>query len=456
MKHTQLNVRNYSSFALVIFLISSVSVGFGTIDLIMVARKGGIHVAAVGQGDLITIGLVALFVGFVDTFSSRLAMAEGSGQTSRRLPVLTAALLLMVGVCEAAGVLLVIGVKPFLELAHQDPRLIPLVNDFVSVRMYSIGLMIAYAAVSEALKICGLKNVTFSVLCVGFGANALLDWLFLYSGLAAAFSSPEQAVATATVAAQALMTCCSLVIFGWQLRKRHDQFDRPSKDDVVGEFWSMARTAPGVGVRHLNDYMGSIIPMMFVGTIGIQPVAAYAVGAKIYTIFCRVPQACVSATFMYYGYEVGREAPPDRLAKLSRTLLTYAAIPTAVATVLVAGTAPWLVRIFSNGTLDTGLAERMLFAFMITVPLYIFEASYGELLTVHQRGGLLSVTSTLTTWFIMIPLAAYGVFVLHSAVLAIAIGGIASTAVIVYLFRRALRKDHWTPTAEELAEVQVA
>jgi hypothetical protein len=40
---------------------------------------------------------------------------------------------------------------------------------------------------------------------------------------------------------------------------------------------------------------------------------------------------------------------------------------------------------------------------MNTVPLYLFEAAYGEILTVHQQAGLLSVSSTVTTWLLMIP-----------------------------------------------------
>jgi multidrug resistance protein, MATE family len=455
MRHTEFTLRNFSGFAVVIFLISTVSVSFGAVDLLMVAPKGIEHVAAVGQGDLIIIGLFAFFGGFVDVFSSKLAMAEGRGESARRLPVLVGALLLTAAVCALIAALVAVGIGPFLRLTGQDPELVPLVEDYTSVRLYSVALLIVYVAISEALKISGLKNVTFTVLVIGFGANAGLNWLFLYGPPSGGFSSPESAVATATVVAQALMAACSLTVFLWQMGKRGKRFERPKAAEVRTEFLAMMRVGPGIGVRHLNDYMGSIIPMMFVGLLGVQALAAYALAAKIYTIICRVPQSCVTGTFVFYSYAVGRETPPDELKRKAGTMLLYTAVPTLVSSALVVVFSSWLVRFFSDGTVDIGLAQAMLFGFMATVPLYILEASYGELLTVHQRGGLLSLSSTLTTWFIMIPLAIYGVVVLKSGPLAIALGGVVATAVQVWIFWRALHKTHWTVARNQPAEVPV-
>jgi hypothetical protein len=67
----------------------------------------------------------------------------------------------------------------------------------------------------------------------------------------------------------------SRAVFLRQIRTRG-----PSPDPatcVWAEFGSIARTAPGVGARHLNDYLGAIVPLLFVGVLGVAPVAAYAV-----------------------------------------------------------------------------------------------------------------------------------------------------------------------------------
>jgi multidrug resistance protein, MATE family len=452
MKHTQLTIKNFSGLAIAEFLIGSVTVGFGVIDLVMIAPKGSLHVAAVGLADLIIIGLFAFFGGIADIFAARLAQAEGSGQTMRRLPALgTAFGVTMVGYA-VVGVLVSLVISPLLRLAGQDPVLIPLVDDYTAVRLYGVVLTLSYVAVNIACRICGLRNATVAVLCGGFTVNAILNWLFLYGPPQSWFASPERAVASATVGAQVLMLMASLAILAWQLHKRPEPLGRTVMKEIGPELASMSRTAPGVGIRHLNDYMGSIIPMMFVGTLGVSAVAAMAVGAKIFTLFCRVPQSCVGSAFVYYGYEVGRATSPTELRRTARTLVRWTAIPTGIATVLTLAFSPWLVRLFGGADLDRGLAIEMLVAYLVVVPVYIFGAAYGEILTVHQRGGLMSLSSTVTTWFIMIPIAAFGVFVWHSAPLALGLGGVVSTAVIVFIFRRALEKGHWSVRAQPMAE----
>jgi multidrug resistance protein, MATE family len=444
VQHTRLTPRNYAGFATTIFLITSVSVGFGAVDLIMITPKGVDHVAAVGQAELFVAAMSAFFIGIVDTFSSRAAMAEGRGTTAQRLPVLAAAFVLLLLAGEVVGLAITALIEPFLGLVNQQPDLIPLVGDYVGVRAGTVGLLLSYLATTEILKICGLKNYSFAALLAGFGLNALFNWVFLYTGAASHFSSPESAVASATVLAQVLMTAASVAVFIRQLRGRAEPFVRPERRGVLAEFASMARTGPGIGVRHLNDYAAAIIPVLFIGTLGVQAVAAAVVATKIYTLYCRIPQACTSTTFVYYSYAVGRDEPD--LAGRARTLLGYAAIPTAIGALIVLALGPWLIDVFGSESLDSALAMAVLLAFMLPLPLYLLEATFAEILSVHQRGGLMSLSSTLATYLLTIPVAWYAVFVLHSAPLAILFSWV-SSPLLVLLFWRALRRDHWQPAA---------
>jgi Na+-driven multidrug efflux pump len=435
MRHTQLTVQNYASFSLVVLTLGLVTVGFGTVDLLMVAPKGLTHVAAVGQGDLIVAGVYAFFIGVVDTFSSRLAVSEGEGRTGARLPVLVAALLVLLVPCQLLALAFVAGTEPLLSLLGQSREVIPLVGDYVAVRICSLAPVIVYFAASEALKICGAKNLSAWNLVAGFAVNAALNWVFLYTGFADSFSSPEAAVATSSVLAQTFMAVCGAWLFVRQMRARNEHLRRPTRPEVSAEFRSMARTAPGVGARHLNDYAGSLLPLMFIGTMGVHILAPAVVATKIYTLFCRVPQACFSATFVFYGYALGRDG--SNLAAVLRRLRAYAAAPTVLATLLVLPCAPWLVAAFASDGLDKGLAQSLLFAYLLYVPAYFFEQFSGELLTVHQRGGLLFTASTLVTYALTVPLAWLAVSTLHSAFAAIAVKGL-STAVLALVFWRAL------------------
>jgi MATE family multidrug resistance protein len=456
MKHTELTTRNYAGFATTIFLTGLVSVGFGAIDILLISPKGLDQVAAVGLGDVVNAGLTALLaIGVVDTFSSRLAIAEGRADLARRLPELAAALLVLLLVAQALAVLLSFAVEPGLRLAGQSRQLAPLAADFVTVRSCSLGFTILYAALNEALKICGLKNRSLLLLVAGFATNAVLDWAFLYTPLSGRFASPVVAVATATTGAQLLIACFALRIFLRRMRTRGERFTRPERAAVVAEARSMARNAPGVGARHFNDYAGTITVTLLLGTLGVQVLAAVTVATKIWSLFCRIPQACVSGTFVYYGYRLGQSGddlpdtgrtPPGTAHPLpgtARTLLRYAAIPTAVGAVTVALTAPWLVRLFAGAGQDERLTRSLLFAFLLTVPAYLLENHFGEILSVHQRGALLATASAVTTYTLAIPLAAVGVFVLHSSFLVIA-SGVIPSAVLAAVLRRSLHRDHWT------------
>ncbi|CQR66117.1 MATE family efflux transporter [Streptomyces leeuwenhoekii] len=437
MEHTRFTVRNFSSYTTVVLGLGLVSVGFGTLDLIMIAPKGLDQVAAVGQAEVLISAIYAVFIGVVDVFGSRLAIAEGEGLTWRRLPVLATALLLLLIPCQIIGVALGLGVEPLLRVTGQKAELIPLVGDYVQVRTYAIALVLGYMILSESLKICGLKNLSAVNLLFGFAMNALFNWVFLNTDASRLFDSPAAAVATATLVAQGLMALSGGIVLVRQLRSRPESFARPERQAVLAEFRSMTRTAPGVGLRHFNDYMGTTIPLLFIGTLGVVQLAAATVATKIYTLFCRVPQACFAGSFVFYGYALG-----DRSSDLTRTvrkMRLYAAVPTAVATAVTVLAAPWLVEAFASPGLDRDLAQSLLFAYLLYIPAYFFEQIFGEMLTVHQRGGLLFVSSTVVTYALTIPLAWYAVFVLDSTFLAVACKGI-PTAVLALVFWRALRR----------------
>ncbi|WP_424921721.1 MATE family efflux transporter [Streptomyces sp. wa1] len=442
--HTELTRRNFSNFAVVILLSSSIGVGFGAIDLIMVAPFGVTYVAAVGLADLIVMGLTAYCTGLVHVFSSRLGIAEGQRSLADRLSALFGAFAVCALVLQALAMGLALSAERFLELAGQDPELIPPAVDYIQVRLFGMFAALVWASASEALRVCDMKNLSLKIMICGFVANAALNYVFLHTDAGAAFSSPAQAVAAATVLVYSVMAVYGAFLFASRIRQREHHVARADRHTVLTEFRSMVWTSQGVGVRHLNDYMAAIIPFMFIGTLGPQVVAASAVGVKVYTMFCRVPQACVTGTSVFYSYQIGKGAGPHELRSDGKRLLAYTAVPTAIGTVVVLALSPWLVRIFGgSGEVDVHQGVVMLFAFMVTMPLYVLEATYTAILTVHQRGALLSTVTTIATYGIMIPLAWVSVFLLESAFWAIALGSIFSSLVIVLVLGRALYRDHW-------------
>jgi Na+-driven multidrug efflux pump len=435
-RHTALTKGNFYSYAWVAFAIGMVTVGFGAIDLLMVGVIGIQHVAAVGQGDLIATSILVAFVGFVDVFAARLATFEGAHTKDGRQIGLAFGFLATVVICALVAVGIAVLIQPVLVLARQVDELITPISEYVAWRLYGTAPFLVYLAASEALKISGLRTHALRILLVGFCANAGLNTLFLYSSGAAYFASPETAVAAATVVVHVIMGTAAAIFWGKHLRVLSRDDDPQIPAVARRELAYLLRTAPGISARLLNDYAGSVIPILFIGTMNTTTVAAAAVATKVYSLFCRVPQAFFSATFVHYSYGLEKRAADLKVGetqKIIKKLMYYAAWPTAIALVMMLAALPSLIQLFGGNGIDVPLASSLLLAYLIFVPIYFIEQFYGELLTAHARAGLLFKASTMATYLITIPIAYLAVFHFDSAFFAILGKGVSvATLAVIY------------------------
>ncbi|MDE3724634.1 MATE family efflux transporter [Nocardiopsis sp. N85] len=437
--HTRLTGRSFAGFAATMLLVEFMVVGMGAVDLLMIAPLGMVHIAALGLGDLIAVALFSFFAGLVHALSGRLAVAEGAGETVRRLPVLAVAGAALLAVFQVVGLVAAPLVAPALTAAGQDPVLVPAVADHLGVRLGGLALALTASVTGVALRVCGAKGTATAVLAVGFAANLALDHAFLYTGLAVWFSSPEAAVAWATVGAQAVMLPVGALPLYRLLARRGQRPVRPRAREVGRELRTLVPTACGIGGRHVNDYMGAVLPVLFIGTLGAEAVAATAVATRVYTLYCRLPQSCFEAAFVFYGYAQG--GPDAR--RTVRTLTRYAGAVTAVSGVAAVAAAPWLVAAFSGGGVDPEPARWLFLAYMASLPAYFFDQLRARFLSVHRRGGVLAATSLLT-YAVTVPLAWCAVFVWGSAFGAIA-GRAAGYALSALFLGRALDRQ-WAST----------
>lgn len=423
--HTQLTLRNFSSYAFLAFTISLVDVGFGALDLYMVSGLGLAHVAAVGQGDLIAACILTTLLGIIDIFCARLAAAEGAGSRTLRQTALATGFLLAVIVAAVLAVFLTLVIRPALIAFRQVDELVNPIAQYVVVRLYGVSALLIYVAANEALKICGMRSSALYVLLIGFGINAALNGVFLFTQFASFFESPEAAVATATIAAHAVMAMVAfLILFRSNDRLKFD-LRGFSLHEARNEFYVILKSSPSIGIRRLNDYAGTVIPLLFIGTMNTGVVVAASIATKVYTLFCRVPQAAFAATYVYYCYGLDLKADPIRNKETIRTLMFYSAIPTLVALALACISSRFLIAIFGTKGADLDFAQLLLFAYLAFVPVYFFEHFFGEILTAHRRGAILFWWSTLATYSITIPFAYLAVFHWQSALFAIACKGIA-------------------------------
>ncbi|WP_426625402.1 MATE family efflux transporter [Leifsonia sp. McL0607] len=416
--------------------IDSISVGYGVVDMIFVSAFGVAMVAGVGLGDLLTALYLAFFAGSVDVFASRLARRVGAGEGYVWLAPLFRGFLLVAVPWTLIGLLLAVLTPALLEMVGSDPAVVGVASGYVLVRMIGIPFTLTLAAASAALRIFNKRGMSVMLVGIGFVLNIGVDALFLYSPLASFFFTPVAAVASATLVVQVLTGAAGVVLL-IRFVRRHGTAERRKPAEGVrglGLARDMLKTSVGIGLRQLNDYAASVVPFVLISRLDIATIAAATVATRIWTIYCRVPQACLAAAGVYLGYARGAS---QRIATaLMRVTISYVALPSIGAAVLFAVASPLLAQFLGGGDVDIPLTWMLTLCFLIAVPAYVLENLAGEVLTVEQQGKWLSVSSSIVTYAITIPIAIVGVLVLQSAVVAILSAFVASVLLAAVYLRR--------------------
>ncbi|GAA0955071.1 hypothetical protein GCM10009554_61960 [Kribbella koreensis] len=429
--HTTLTAGNFASFSVLMFGLGVLSVGFGLVDMAMTAPLGLVYVAGLAVGESVIQVLNAFFIGFVDVMTARLARAEGSGRSEDEFGAVFVAFGIVLLILEAVSIVFGAICWFVLPLLVADPDVAGAAREYVVIRCFGVAILLGMSAVRETLKVIGARSSSIAVFGIGLGVNAALNAVLLYA-VPGTLGSPMYSVALATVLAQVIMAVIGIRVVRRQVADRN--FRRPGRDEVRGQLGTMLGRGAGIGVRHMNDYAGGTIPLVMAGTLGVQSVAAIGVASSIWTLFCRVPQACFNAAFIYYGYAVDKGA--EITAEFRRKVTRYSAVPTIVAVAVCLLLSPLLVLLFGGGQVPMKTALLMVGAFFILVIPYFFEGLNGELLSAHEDGGFLSVSSTVATWLGNIPLAAAGIYLLHSGFWAYALAVIPTIGLATAFTRR--------------------
>tara|TARA_B100000768_G_scaffold163376_1_gene164617 strand:+ start:253 stop:1599 length:1347 start_codon:yes stop_codon:yes gene_type:complete len=404
--HSQLTVSGYLGYVSVAFWAGMIIVGFGAIDLAMVAPFGAVQLAAVGQADILVTAVMAGVLGFSDSYSTRLAQAEGAGRTKRTFLPLVLGLVVVAFGLTCLLIAATPAIEPLLYMFGQIETLVPLIAAYIVIRLIGSGLFLLYYAANETLKISGHRRFAIAVLVFSLVVNAGLNVIFLYvAPIAALFSSPTAAVAWATLVSEATMAIAASILASWLLRYRVNWSLSNISVSFGAEFFALLRHGPGAGARRLNDYVSALIPLLLIGTFSVAAVAAAAVATRIYMIFCRIPQATFAAAFLYYSYALGQRsivtsfALQDTVRKLLRASVIITTIGLAVSAFFLT---PILDLI--EGGADRTLVLWLLAAFMIALPAYVFEQFFAELLVANERSQFLLVSTSITTYLVILPL----------------------------------------------------
>ena len=436
--HACLTWPGYFGYMSVAFWAGLIVVGFGAVDLVMVAPFGAVHLAAVGQADILATAIMAGVLGFSDSFASRLARAEGARHLRAKLLPLGVALTIVATGLTVLSVFFAPLVTPLLTVFGQVEALIPLMATYITVRLFGAGVFLVFYASNETLKICGYRRLAIMVLVLGLMVNAATNGIFLYvEPLAGRFASPTAAVAWATLASEAVMAMAAIGLTIRMLRHRIDWFMAGRFGSLAAELGGLLRNGPGAGARRFNDYVSALIPLLLIGTLSVATVAAATVATRLYMIFCRIPQASFAASFVFYNYELGRLGvrSMDTARGLVRRLLAASGAITLAGLMLSALLLPSALD-YMGSEVDQDLALWLLAAYFAALPAYVFEQFYAQLLVAHERGSFLFVSTTLTTYAVTLPLC-WLVVINMADPFAVLLARGAGSIILAVVFRRA-------------------
>jgi MATE family multidrug resistance protein len=434
--HTVLGPRTFLSFAGTMFAIDVISVGYGAVDLAFIAPFGIVMVAAVGLGDLVTLLYMAFFAGVVDVYAARLARAEGRSSTWRDFPRLIGALFAITGLWTVVGIAAATLTPLLFEVVGSDRSVADVAAGYVAVRMVGVPFTLTLAAISVTLRILGRKRASIWMIVIGFFLNALFNAALIYGPVSSWTENPVMSVAAATVVAQILTAGGGGIVLSWHLRRRRSESVEAAEHDTgfIALTGSMLRTSLGVGLRQMNNYAAAVVPFMLISRLDVGTIAAAAVATKVWTLYCRVPQAALSTAGVFIAYARGRS---ERAAHaVANRGFRYVIWPSLAAAMGVAASVPLLARLFGGDDTDMALVWILSGAYLVAAPAYVVENFSGEVLTLEQRAAWLSVPSTVVTYAITIPLAALGVLLWHSAVVAVLSAAVASLMLSFVYWRR--------------------
>ncbi|WP_231745601.1 MATE family efflux transporter [Arthrobacter sp. EpRS71] len=423
--HTVLSPKTFVSLAGTMFAVDLLNAGNGAIDLAFVAPFGALMVAGIGLGDLVTALFMAFFAGIIDVFAVKLARAEGRNEASRLLPKLFAALLIVAAVWTAAGMAVTRVVPLIFDAVGSEPAVAAIAADYLTVRMMGIPFTLALAAVSVTLRIVGRQRASIVLIVTVFVLNAAFNAALVYGPLKVLAANPVMAVAIATVIAQVLTAACGVIVLARHFsRGRGVKAAENDQPRIIPLTREMFVTSLGVGLRQMNNYAAAVVPFMLISRLDVATVAAAAVATRIWTLYCRVPQATLSAVGVFVGYSRGR-SQQDAQAVVQRSR-GYVVWPSFIAAAATAAAVPIFAKVFGGDEVDVGLVWILTAAYLIAVPAYVVENLCGEILTVEQRASWLSLPSTVVTYLITIPIAIVGILVWESAMVAVASAAVAS------------------------------
>ncbi|MGN6219104.1 MAG: MATE family efflux transporter [Microbacterium sp.] len=283
---------------------------FLIVDSALVGHLGVVPLAGLGIASAVLQTIVGLMVFLAYSTTPAVARRFGAGDPSRAVSVGIDGMWLALGL---GAVLAVVGylATPFLVTLFGAPAgVAEQAEIYLGISMWGLPAMLVVFAATGLLR--GMQDTVTPlwIAGLGFGANALLNWLFIY-GLGWGIAGS----AFGTVVAQWGMVAAYVLVIG-RLARRHEASIRPQRDGVRGS----ARSGGWLFLRTVSLRVALLATVAVATGLGTDELAGWQVAFTIFSTAAFALDALAIAAQALVGKGLGADDPHTVRRVLGRTV----------------------------------------------------------------------------------------------------------------------------------------
>jgi putative MATE family efflux protein len=283
---------------------------FLIVDSALVGHLGVTPLAGLGIASAVLQTIVGLMVFLAYATTPAVARRFGAGDPTRALSVGIDGMWLALGIGAILALVGYLATPLLVGLFGASPEVARDAETYLGISMWGLPAMLIVFAATGLLR--GMQDTVTPlwIAGLGFGANALLNWFFIY-GLGWGIGGS----AFGTVVAQWGMVAAYVVVIG-RLARRHDASIRPQREGVSGS----ARSGGWLFLRTLS-LRAALLATVFVATaLGTDELAGWQVAFTIFSTAAFALDALAIAAQALIGKGLGAGDTREVERTLSRTV----------------------------------------------------------------------------------------------------------------------------------------
>src|SRR6478609_6892758 len=299
---------------------------FLIVDAALVGHLGTVPLAGLGIAGAVLQTIVGLMVFLAYSTTPAVARRFGAGRPGEAVSVGINGMWLALGLGAVLAVVGAVSSPWLVSLFGASPEVAAQANEYLVISMWGLPAMLIVFAATGLLRGMQDTMTPLWIAGLGFAANALLNWLFIY-GLGWGIAGS----AAGTVVAQWGMVAAFAVVVG-RLARRHEASVRPHREGVRGS----ARSGGWLFLRTLT-LRAALLATVFVATgLGTEELAGWQVAFTIFSTAAFALDALAIAAQALIGKGLGADDRALVRHVLGRTLAWGAWFGIAVGLVIAA------------------------------------------------------------------------------------------------------------------------